>query len=250
MQRAGASGTLNVRIDDKTFPGANGEAIQAVRDLAFCAETNSCTALVGPSGCGKTTILRIIAGLDRDFAGNVSLNRSAPESARISFAFQEPTLLPWRSLEENVRLTAAPDLSNEDLDLLLNQAEIAEFRHRFPAELSLGLARRASIVRALAAKPDLLLLDEPFVSLDNETASKLRQLVARLLDQETVTALLVTHDLAEAVELADRVISLSARPARMSAERPLSTARAKRTPAILKKYLAQFEQAARAARTK
>lgn len=250
MQRAGASGTLKVRIDDKTYPGANGEGIQAVRGLAFCADSSSCTALVGPSGCGKTTILKIIAGLDHSFEGEISLNGSKPDAGRIGFVFQEPTLLPWRSLEENVRLAAMPDISDADLDTLLDQAEIAEFRGRFPGELSLGLARRASIVRALAAKPDLLLLDEPFVSLDRETAAKLRRLVARILDQQPVTALLVTHDLAEAVELADRIITLAPRPARVESERAISAARAKRTPATLKKYLAQFEKAAKAAKAK
>jgi len=250
MQRAGASGTLKVRIDDKTYPGANGAGVQAVRDLTFCAESNSCTALVGPSGCGKTTILKIIAGLDRNFAGEISLNGAEAETSRIGFVFQEPTLLPWRSLEENVRLAATQEMSDEDLDTLLEQAQIAEFRDRFPGELSLGLARRASIVRALAAKPDLLLLDEPFVSLDSETAAKLRRLVARILDQQSVTALLVTHDLAEAVELADRIITLSPRPAHVKSERVLSTPRAKRTPAMLKKYRAQFERAAKTAKAK
>ena len=132
------------------------------------------------------------------------------------------------------------------MDALLDQAEIAEFRDRFPGELSLGLARRASIVRALAAKPDLLLLDEPFVSLDGATAAKLRHLVGRILDQQSVTALLVTHDLAEAVELADRIITLTPRPARVESERAISTPRAKRTQAMLKKYLAQYKRAAKA----
>jgi len=246
MQRAGASGTLKVRIDDKTFSGANGEGVQAVQGLVFCAESRSCTALVGPSGCGKTTILKIIAGLDRDFDGEISLNGLEADASRIGFVFQEPTLLPWRSLEENVRLAAAPDVSDGDLDALLDQAEIAEFRDRFPGELSLGLARRASIVRALAAKPDLLLLDEPFVSLDGATAAKLRHLVGRILDQQSVTALLVTHDLAEAVELADRIITLTPRPARVESERAISTPRAKRTQAMLKKHLAQYKRAAKA----
>jgi len=248
MQRAGASGTLRVRIDDKTYPGADGDGVQAVRGLAFSAASNSCTALVGPSGCGKTTILKIIAGLDRNFAGEISLNGTEADTSRIGFVFQEPTLLPWRSLEENVRLAATPEMREEDLEALLEQAEIAEFRDRFPGELSLGLARRASIVRALAARPDLLLLDEPFVSLDSETAAKLRRLVVRILDQRSVTALLVTHDLAEAVELADRIITLSPRPAHVKSERALSTPRAKRTPAMLKKYQAQFERAAKAAK--
>ena len=212
MQRAGASGTLNVRIDDKTYPGANGKGVQAVRGLAFCAESQGCTALVGPSGCGKTTILKIIAGLDRNFDGEISLNGSEADASRIGFVFQEPTLLPWRSLEENVRLAATPEMTDADLDALLDQTEIAEFRDRFPGELSLGLARRASIVRALAAKPHILLLDEPFANLDPRLRLDLRRLLVdihRLHRTQQLTMVYVTHDLDDALALADRIVVLN-----------------------------------------
>ena len=245
MQHVGDSGRLSVRIGDKTYAGANANGVQAIEELAFVAAAKSCTALVGPSGCGKTTILKIIAGLDRRFTGAVTLGGVAVPSARIGFVFQEPTLLPWRSLEDNVRL-AAPDLSEDALEHLLRQAEIEEFRGLFPGELSLGLARRASIVRALASRPDLLLLDEPFVSLDAATAKKLRALIARILDAGPVTALLVTHDLREAVELADRIIMLTPRPARVKSQMTIGEPRAERSAAIVKKHLNRIEKAAKA----
>lgn len=243
MQRAGACGRLSVQILDKTYAGADGEPVQAVSGLTFACAPNSCTALVGPSGCGKTTILKIIAGLDPDFRGEVTLDGAPTRTARIGFIFQEPTLLPWRSVEENIRL-AAPEISSPELDRLMKLTAIAEFRTRFPAELSLGLARRVSMVRALASKPDLLLLDEPFVSLDAKTAATLRKLVAEILDREAITALLVTHDLREAVELADQIITLTGRPARVQTEQAIPTPRAKRSAASLKKLIGKIEKTA------
>lgn len=251
MRRAGASGRpeaargLEVAIADKTYAGANGEPVQAVKGLAFACAGDSCTALVGPSGCGKTTILKIIAGLDRDYEGEVMRGGAALERAHIGFVFQEPRLLPWRTVDDNIRL-AAPDLAEAELARLLEETAIAEFRSRFPGELSLGLARRVSIVRALAAAPDLLLLDEPFVSLDEATAATLRALVARILEERTVTAILVTHDLREAVELADRIVTLTPRPARVQSERVIATPRAKRTAAFRKKLLGEIGRAAKA----
>ena len=249
MQRAGVSGSLErtadleVAIADKTYAGADGNPVRAVKGLRFTCPAASCTALVGPSGCGKTTVLRIIAGLDPDYEGAVTLAGRPASQARIGFIFQEPTLLPWRSVDENIRL-AAPGIAESQITDLLRQAEILEFRARFPAELSLGLARRVSIVRALASEPDLLLLDEPFVSLDAETSANLRALVATMLETRNVTAILVTHDIREAAELADKIVMLTARPAnRVKAEREIKTPRAKRTPGAIAKLAHQIEKA-------
>ena len=247
MRRAGGSGSpegadgLEVVVDDKTYAGADGNPVQAVKGLRFRCPAASCTALVGPSGCGKTTVLRIIAGLDRDFTGKVTFAGRPASRARIGFIFQEPTLLPWRSVDDNIRL-AAPEIGERVLTELLRQAELLEFRKRFPAELSLGLARRVSIVRALASGPDLLLLDEPFVSLDAETSANLRALVATMLDERPITAILVTHDIREAVELADRIITLTARPARVKSSRTIETPRAKRSAAAIKRISAEIEK--------
>jgi sulfonate transport system ATP-binding protein len=181
-------------------------------------------ALVGPSGCGKTTLLRIIAGLDRDYQGSVQL----PDHGKLGMVFQEPRLLPWRTIEQNVRL-AAPSASDKTLDALFSVLGLSAHRNHFPGELSLGLARRGALARAFAVEPDLLLLDEPFVSLDDALAGRLREELAELVDSRPVTTLLVTHNVEEAIELADRLFLLSPSPAQVIAEVPIERPRAART---------------------
>jgi NitT/TauT family transport system ATP-binding protein len=157
--------------------------------------------------------MRILAGLDHDYQGEVRL----PASHRIGVVFQEPRLLPWRTMEDNVRL-AAPEASGAEIDALFATLGLAEHRACFPGELSLGLARRAALARAFAARPTLLLLDEPFVSLDAPLANQLQGDLARLIEERNVTAVLVTHNVEEAVRLADTVFVLSQRPARVIGE--------------------------------
>jgi NitT/TauT family transport system ATP-binding protein len=181
-------------------------------------------ALVGPSGCGKTTLLRIIAGLDRDYEGAVQL----PDHGRLGMVFQEPRLLPWRTIEQNVRL-AAPGASDKSLDGLFSVLGLGAHRNHFPGELSLGLARRVALARAFAVEPDLLLLDEPFVSLDDALAGRLRVELAELVNSRPVTTLLVTHNVEEAIELADRLFLLSPSPAQLIAEVPIERPRGART---------------------
>jgi ABC-type nitrate/sulfonate/bicarbonate transport system ATPase subunit len=185
-------------------------------------------ALVGPSGCGKTTLLRIIAGLDRDFEGSVAL----PAHGTLGMVFQEPRLLPWRTVEQNVRL-AAPHAPSAVLDTLFQTLGLGAHRDHYPGELSLGLARRVALARAFAVGPDLLLLDEPFVSLDDALAARLRDELAELVGRRPVTTLLVTHNIEEAIGLADRLLLLSASPARVVAEVPVARPRAARTAAEL-----------------
>ena len=172
--------------------------------------------MVGPSGCGKTTLLRIIVGLDRDFEGSVRL----PAHGRLGIVFQEPRLLPWRTVEDNVRL-AAPQASEATLDALFATLGLAEHRRHYPGELSLGLARRVALARAFAVDPELLVLDEPFVSLDAALAARLRAELAELVVRRPVTTLLVTHSIDEAIGLADRIFLLSDFPARLLADVPI-----------------------------
>jgi NitT/TauT family transport system ATP-binding protein len=217
---AGDSGLLEVHIARKAYTAASGGELEVLRDVAFAMARGEVAALVGPSGCGKTTMLRIIAGLDRDFDGAV---RRAP-GGKLGMVFQEPRLLPWRTVEENVRLIA-PHADERLLAPLFEVLELGAHRSHYPGELSLGLARRAALARAFAVEPDLLLLDEPFVSLDAALAARLREELATLIDSRGVTTLLVTHDVDEAARLADRILLLSPRPAHIRAEVPVAIAR-------------------------
>ncbi|HJS85113.1 MAG TPA: ATP-binding cassette domain-containing protein [Acetobacteraceae bacterium] len=172
-------------------------------------------ALVGPSGCGKTTLLRIIAGLDRDFEGELAWRGGAPP--RIGVVFQEPRLLPWRTVRRNLTLVLPTDEAGE-ADRLLHALGLWHVREMFPTELSLGMARRVAIARAFSIAPALLLLDEPFVSLDAASAETSRALLLTAWRQRPTAAILVTHDLTEAAMLADRILVLSTGPARIGRE--------------------------------
>ena len=194
-------------------------------ELAFSLGNGEVAALVGPSGCGKTTLLRIIAGLDNDFEGSVAL----PAHGMLGMVFQEPRLLPWRTVEQNVRL-AAPQATDAALGTLFQALGLTAHRDHFPGELSLGLARRVALARAFAVEPDLLLLDEPFVSLDDALAARLRDELADLVNRRPITTLLVTHNVEEAIGLADRLLLLSLSPARVLADVPVTRPRTPRTP--------------------
>jgi len=219
------SGRLEVCIKQKFFRAASGDNLHVLGELGFSLENGEVAALVGPSGCGKTTLLRIIAGLDRDYQGSVRL----PEHCRLGMVFQEPRLLPWRSVEANVRL-AAPDATDAALDALFQTLGLAAHRGHYPGELSLGLARRVALARAFAVAPDLLVLDEPFVSLDAALAERLRSELVELVTRRPVTTLLVTHDVEEAIGLADRLLVMSASPARIVAAVPVARPRGSHTP--------------------
>lgn len=214
---------LEVDIASKTFKSAAGEQHDVIAGVSFALDAGEVGVLVGPSGCGKSTMLRILTGLDPDFQGRVS----RPAGARIGFVFQEPRLLPWRSVEENVRLVA-PQADEAKLSALFEILELKAHRNHFPGELSLGLARRVALARAFAVEPELLILDEPLASLDVALAARLRDEIAMLMDGRSMIALLVTHDVDDAVRLGDRVILLSPRPARILADLPIRTPRGAR----------------------
>lgn len=214
---------LEVDIASKTFKNAAGERHDVIAGVSFALDAGEVGVLVGPSGCGKSTMLRILTGLDPDFQGRVS----RPAGARIGFVFQEPRLLPWRSVEENVRLVA-PLADEAKLSALFEILELKAHRNHFPGELSLGLARRVALARAFAVEPELLILDEPLASLDVALAARLRDEIAMLMDGRSMIALLVTHDVDDAVRLGDRVILLSPRPARILADLPIRTPRGAR----------------------
>jgi ABC-type nitrate/sulfonate/bicarbonate transport system ATPase subunit len=239
---AGGAASLDVAIAFKDHHRADGTTLRAIEDLRLTLPQGQAGAVVGPSGCGKTTLLRLIAGLDTDYSGSISL----PAHGRLGMAFQEPRLLPWRSVFDNIRI-AAPEARAEEIDALLTEVGLAEHATHYPEELSLGLARRVALARALAVKPDLLLLDEPLVSLDARLAGELRDRIAALIDEKRITTLIVTHDLAEAIALADRVFLLSPRPARVVATLEIDTPRRRLTEAARAVLEAQAREAFAAA---
>ncbi len=200
---------LEVDISRMAYRSADGIILEAIRDLRFTVDEGTFACLIGPSGCGKTTCLRILLGLESGFTGHYRLPGDNP---RIGVVFQEPRLLPWRSVDRNVRLALPAELREAPLEELYGRLGLAGLESFYPGELSLGLARRAALARAFAIEPTLLLLDEPFVSLDEATATDLRSLLMDVWQARRTTALMVTHNLKEAVQLADRIVVLSARP--------------------------------------
>ena len=224
MSPAGASSRLELHIKQKSYRTAAGGRLHVLGELSIALAKGEVAALVGPSGCGKTTLLRIITGLDRDFEGTVSL----PVNCKLGVVFQEPRLLPWRTVEENIRLIA-PQANAQSLKTLFATLGLAEHRRHYPGELSLGQARRVALARAFAVEPDLLILDEPFVSLDAALADRLRGELAELVSRRPVTTLVVTHNIEEAIGLADRVFLLSYSPAHVLAEVPIEHPRKPRS---------------------
>lgn len=214
---AGGPSPLDVLIRSKSFKSADGSRSDIIADLAFSLEPGTFTCLIGPSGCGKTTTLRILLGLETDYDGKITLPTS---DIRISAVFQEPRLLPWRTVDQNIRLAQAGGhgLHLEPLYRTLGLEGLAD---RYPGELSLGMERRVALARAFAVMPDILLLDEPFVSLDEHTADRLRELLVELARLQHVTVLMVTHNVREAVRLGDRLLLMSGQPARIVADIPV-----------------------------
>ncbi len=203
---------IHVHITDKTFPAVDKAGPhRTIAHLDFTLESGEFVCLVGPSGCGKTTLLNIIAGLDLDYEGDITLAEQHVQP-KIGYVFQNPRLLPWRTVRENIELATTGESPSQVIDALLEAMQLSRSQHVYPERLSLGMSRRAAIIRAFAIDPELLLMDEPFVSLDTPTARQVRELLVKLWQQRPHTVLFVTHDLREAIALADRLIFLSAAP--------------------------------------
>jgi NitT/TauT family transport system ATP-binding protein len=203
---------VSIRIARKIWPAVAGRSAHTVlADLALDVAPRSFVVLSGPSGCGKSTLLNLIAGLDTDVAGAI---RFAARDPRLAYVFQSPRLLPWRTVAENVAL-ALPDGDPRHARIpdLLARVGLAGAETAYPERLSLGMQRRAAIARAFVVEPDILLMDEPFVSLDDPTADALRALVLELWGQHPTTVLFVTHDRREAVRLGTRIVRLRTLPA-------------------------------------
>lgn len=204
-----------VEIARKVFAARDGAPERALyQDFRLAIEDRSFVALLGSSGLGKTTLLNMIAGVDHDFTGSVRF--SSGREPRIGYAFQSPRLLPWRTVLQNVLLPLPAGAEHEArARAVLAEMGLADAHNVFPERLSLGMQRRVALARAFALEPELLLMDEPFVSLDEQTADRLRDLLADLIARRPTTVLFVTHDSREAVRLADRVVVLAGPPVRI-----------------------------------
>ncbi|MFY9326851.1 MAG: ABC transporter ATP-binding protein [Georgfuchsia sp.] len=213
---------LEVDIRRKAY--ANGVCV--IEKLAFVAQSGEFVAIVGPSGAGKTTLLNLIAGLDRDVDGSIAFHsgQGIQASPKTSFMFQEPRLMPWLSVRQNLELVLAPQSRAHQvaaLEDLLALVGLASCGAMFPGQLSGGMQRRVALLRAFIVEPDLLLLDEPFQSLDAPTANQLRILLQDLWRRNLPTVLFVTHSLREALSLADRILFFSAQPSRVILDFPV-----------------------------
>lgn len=228
---------LTIQVIDKSYINPADKTIkQVIKDLKLNLINDEFVCLVGSSGCGKTTLLNILAGLDTQFTGSIELNPQHLKP-KVGYVFQNPRLLPWRTVQENIKL--ASQAKAETLTFLLESMGLAAEKESYPEHLSLGMSRRVSIIRAFATDPDLLLMDEPFVSLDPPTARKVRQLLVDLWLKRPHKVLYVTHDLREAIALADRLIFLNSQPMSVITEVAVTIPREDRNKEIL---IEQFRQ--------
>ena len=228
---------VTLDIQEKHYKAQSGTpARQIFRDFHLAVEPHSFVVLLGPSGIGKTTLLNMVAGLDGDYRGSVAF--TSPTSAgtvrpRIGYAFQSPRLLPWRTVLENVMLPLSSGGANLARGkTMLAEVGLADAADAYPERLSLGQQRRVALARAFVIEPDVLLMDEPFVSLDEASAARLRSLLRMLLKRRAATVMFVTHNSREAVELASRIVSLDGSPARIVRDVPVALTATERESSV------------------
>lgn len=192
-------------------------ALAVLDRLSFSLDEGDFVSVVGPSGCGKTVLLRVLAGLQKPSSGSVQL-RAAP----VAYAFQKSPLFPWLSLVENVRLCVGSDpVAKERIERYFQLAGLSAFRHELPSRISVGMRQKVNVIRAFSSGRPVILMDEPFVSLDFPSRRELQELTLELWGRERKTILFVTHDVDEALLLSQRVLVFSPRPGRVERDLPL-----------------------------
>jgi len=230
---------LSIAIDEKRF----GEAEPLFTHLRLEVAPSSLVALVGPSGVGKSTLLRMIAGIDTAFSGSVRVDGvAAAEAPPAGFVLQDARLLPWLTVADNIS-AVAPQVPPAEISQLLARVGLAGTERRYPHQLSGGMQRRVAVARAFSFNPRLLLLVEPFVSLDRQLVSELQSLLLELLAAEQPTAILVTHLAEDAARLADRTVVLGGKPAHIVADLNFATPPRQRDAAERLRLTAEIEAA-------
>ena len=216
---------LSIQGVSRTFTSAKGVATQALLPVDFEVRENDFVTILGPSGCGKSTMLRIVAGLDSPTSGRVLLDGRPVEGpgADRGMVFQSYTLFPWLTIEQNIRFglreRGMPEAQQKDrAAYFIAKVGLRGFEQHFPKQLSGGMQQRTAIARALANDPKILLMDEPFGALDNQTRVLMQELLLGIWEAERKTVLFVTHDIDEAIFMANRVAVFSARPGRIKSE--------------------------------
>ena len=235
---------IDVRGLSKSFQ-LGGAAIEAVRDVSFSVRRGEFVALLGPSGSGKSTILNMIATLVKPSSGEILIDGKPVVHGRatsgVGYVFQRDTLFPWRTVADNIgyglQLAGVAEAERrERVAACIEQAGLKGFEQAYPSALSGGMRQRAALMRTLVVEPQILLMDEPFGALDTHTKIDMHEVLLRIWDREQQTVLFVTHDLGEALTLADRIILFSARPGRIKDmfevdfARPRDAVRVRETP--------------------
>ena len=211
--------TLSIQNVNKSFT-VDGQKVDVLKDINLEVQEGEFIAIVGHSGCGKSTLLKIIAGLEKNDTGLVTVDGKEVNGPGMDrgMIFQEHRLFPWMSIEKNVQL-GLKGLSKEEKTKLSNQylelVKLSEFKKAYPSQLSGGMSQRAAIARSLVSQPEVLLLDEPFGALDALTKIELQEELLKIRERFHNTMLMVTHDIEEAVYLANRIVVMSARPGRI-----------------------------------
>lgn len=227
-EREGEKQGIQIQIDhvSMSFKDGKGQNVLALRDIHLDVKKGEFISLVGPSGCGKTTLLRLIADLLEPTEGTVKVAGMTPREVRLQqkfgIVFQKPVLFDWRTVKKNVEMPLEimkwrPKERSDRAEKMLEMVGLTEFENHYPQQLSGGMQQRVGIARAFAIRPEILLMDEPFSALDEFTKEKLQQDLLRIWSKDMKTVIFVTHNIAEAVYLSDRICVLSPHPGRLSA---------------------------------
>lgn len=219
--------TFEIKIKKKSFFNVHDESeVEVLKNTNISIKNNEFVCIVGPSGCGKTTLMNIIGGLIETDHQTIRLDKKKLNiDENFGYVFQTSRLLPWLTVRENIELVCDEKKDEKRIDELLNCFDLFEFQNYFPKSISGGMRRKVSLARALARNPKILLMDEPFISLDQPTSENLYNVLLNYWKDNPLTIILITHNLKEAILLGDRIIFFSKRPASVVYEHKVKSKR-------------------------